>query len=350
MDVAELESRLPQRAIFHGAQAAATTNADGATTITMRAVGYGQLNLYGRVFVPGAFGESISELEQNLDEKPLPIGYLHETPIGKFTQLVDQVDGPHLTGPLSKTSLGQDVATLVRDGLTAASVGFAIQDYDDVQLGEPGETCTFETPFGTFTYTFQDWVLYIVKAQLVECSLVLVGADDNSRVVAVQSLLAKAEKALPAFAKQDASWEDVAYSMALLMGGRGAAAFQELPELEHVQLYSKLAAGYARHGKTPPAYSRQPKYQDVAFQHGEREIFGDRYLQKNLRTVTAGASGIAGPLSDETREEADRAIAALQGLTRRDSQAAPTDESDGNARIDELLAGLHQLTAPQGEH
>jgi hypothetical protein len=348
MDVAELETRLPQRAIFRGTQAAASTDAAGVTTIEMRAVGYGTLNLYGRVFVPGAFAASIEALKQNLDEKPLPIGWLHDVPIGKFTELQDAVDGPHLGGPLSKTSLGQDAATLVRDGLTAASVGFKIQDVDDIKLGEPGETCTFETPYGTFTYTFQDWVLYIVEAQLVECSLVLVGADDDSRVVAVQSLLAKAQKALPAIAAQEPSWDDVAYSMALLMGGRGAAAFQELPDLEHAQLYTKLAAAYQQHGKTPPAYTRHPKYDDVAFQHGEREVFGDRYLQKNLRTVQAGAGGLAGPLSDETREEAERTIDALTALTRRDQQDAPTVDDAGSV-VDRLLAGIHQATASEGE-
>jgi hypothetical protein len=135
--------------------------------------------------------------------------------------------------------------------------------------------------------------------------------------------------------------------MALLMGGRGAAAFQELPDLEHMQLYQRLAAGYAKYDKTPPAYSRTPNYQDVAFQHGEREIFGDRYLRKNLRTVTAGAQGIAGPLSDETREEAQRAINALEVLTRRE-QAATTSVSDD---IASMVAGLREASQPrvQGE-
>lgn len=345
MDVAELETRVPQRAIFRGAQAAASTDSAGVTTIEMRAVGYGTLNAYGRVFVPGAFAQSIAALSQTLDEKPIPIGWMHDVPVGKFTQLEDAADGPHLRGALSKTSLGEDAATLVRDGLTACSVGFGVQDYDDLQLAEPGETCTFETPYGTFTYTFQDWVLYVVEAQLMECSLVLVGADDDSRVVAVQSLLAKAQKALPAIAKQEPSWEDVAYSMALLMGGRGAAAFQELPELEHAQLYTKLAAAYRQHGKNPPAYSRHPKYDDVAFQHGEREVFGERYLQKNLRTVQAGAGGLAGPLSDETREEAERTIDALTALTRRDQQEAdPAGDATPTRSVDDVISRLREAT------
>jgi Caudovirus prohead serine protease len=331
-----------QRAFF-GTQAAASTDGAGVTTIEMRAVGYGSVNRYGRLFVPGAFAESIDTLKQELEEKPLPIGWMHELPIGKFTELQDQVDGPRLRGPISNTTAGQDAATLVRDGLTASSVGFTIENWvDDIQWGEPSETVTFDTPYGTFTYTFQDWVIYVKRAQLVECSLVLVGGDDDSRVVGVQSLMEKAQKALPAIATQGASWEDVAYSMALLMGGRGAAAFQELPELEHAQLYMKLAAGYARYGKTPPAYSRNPKYDDVAFQHGEREIFGDRYLRKNLRTVTAGAQGIAGPLSDETREEAQRAITALTGLTRRDED--PTGDGEQKLGLT-VLEALRQTTA-----
>jgi HK97 family phage prohead protease len=324
-----------QRAIFD-VQAQKTAGADGSTTIGLYAVGYGVLNAFSRVFVPGAFKES---LEQDFSaEKPLPIGWMHEIPIGKFTTLRDDQRGPYLEGPISKTSTGEDAAVLVQDGLTAASVGFKIADYDDVVFADPGETVTFSTPYGQFTSQIDDYVLYVVKAQLKECSLVLVGADDDSRVVAVQSLLAKAQKALPAIATEGADWESVAYSMALLMGGRGAAAFQELPDLEHHALYQKIAVGYAKYGNTPPAYSRRPDYKDVAFQHGEREIFADRYLRQSLRTVIAGAGGLDGALSVETREEAERAIQSLGALTRRDQEPETSP-------LTQALEGLREATA-----
>jgi len=295
----------------------ARQDAGGATTIGCYGVGYGVLNAYGRVFVPGAFGESLQSFSA---EKPLPIGWSHNVPIGKFTTLEDQAKGPYLEGPLSQTSLGQDAAVLVRDGLTAVSIGFSIEDYQDLLWAEPNETCTFETPFGTFTYQFDDYVLYIIRAQARECSLVLVGADDDARVAAVQSLLENASRALPGL-KQDSEWEGVAYSMALLMGGRGAAAFADAGDVEHHALYQRLAAAYARLGKTPPAYARAPKFDQVAFQHDERAIFADRYLRKSLAAVTAGAGGLEGPLSAETLQEAKRAIEALEPLTQTQTPA-----------------------------
>jgi phage head maturation protease len=316
--LAPAAARATHRAVFP-IQARQSRSDAGATTIGMYAVGYGILNLYSRVFVPGAFAESLASFS---DDKPLPIGWLHEIPIGKFTTLRDEARGPYLEGPISATSAGQDAAVLCQDGLTAASVGFGIDDYQDVVWADPGDTVSFDTPYGQFTYSFDEYVMYIKRAQMVECSLVLVGADDDARVVAVQSLLTKAEKALPAL-EQSSSWADAAYSMALLMGGRGAAAFEDLPDLEHHALYLKLAEAYTRHGKTPPQYQRHPNYTDVAFQHDERNVFSDRYLQKTLRAVQAGAGGLAGPLSDETRAEAEGAITALTALTRQ----PPTTQS-----------------------
>lgn len=222
-------------AVLYSGQSSAITvqdadgDVDAATTIGCYGVGYGVENAYGRVFVPGAFAESIQELNASLDTKPLPIGWMHDIPIGKFTTLRDELKGPYLEGQLSGTSAGQDAGVLAADGLTAVSVGFVAQVY---QWADKGELVSFDTPYGKKTYQADDYVLYVVKAQLVECSMVLVGADDEARITVVQSLLEKADRALPGLAT-DASWEDVAYSMALLMGGRGASAFQELPELEH---------------------------------------------------------------------------------------------------------------------
>jgi HK97 family phage prohead protease len=304
----------------------------GATTIGCYGVGYGVINLYGRVFVPGAFAESLDGFS---DEKPLPIGWMHDIPIGKFTTLRDEQRGPYLEGPLSQTSAGQDAAVLVQDGLTAVSVGFFPLVY---QFAEPGEQVSFDTPYGRVTYTFDEFVVYIVKADLVECSLVLVGADDEARVVAVQSLMEKATRALPGLAGE-ASWEELAYSMALFMGGRGAGAFADATDLDHHALYQKLAAGYGRLGKTAPAYARQPKFDQVAFQHDERVIFQDRYLRKSLAAVTAGAGGIDGPLSAETCAEAERAIAALEPLTRRSP-----DHSAVAGELAGLAASIRQAT------
>ena len=326
-------------AVLYSGQSSAITvqdadgDVDAATTIGCYGVGYGVENAYGRVFVPGAFAESIQELNASLDTKPLPIGWMHDIPIGKFTTLRDELKGPYLEGQLSGTSAGQDAGVLAADGLTAVSVGFVAQVY---QWADKGELVSFDTPYGKKTYQADDYVLYVVKAQLVECSMVLVGADDEARITVVQSLLEKADRALPGLAT-DASWEDVAYSMALLMGGRGASAFQELPELEHRSLYERLSRAYTKFSKTPPAYSLRPQYRDVEFQHDERATFQDRYLRKSLAAVTAGAAGVEGQLSPETREEADRAIQALQALTARRDPA-------------EILASMSQSLVAASTH
>lgn len=299
-------------------QAGPDAGVDGApTTIGCYGVAYGQLNDAGRVFVHGAFSESISEINQGADAKPLPIGWLHEIPIGKWSTLRDDQDGPYLEGTLSQTSTGEDAAVLARDGLTAVSVGFIPLIY---QFAEPGEMCSFDTPYGRRSYQFDEYALYVVKADLEECSLVLVGADDDARITLVQTLLEKADRAMPGLTPA-AGWEDVAYSMALLMGGRGASSFQDLPDIEHQALYQRLGAAYTKFSKTPPAYSRRPQYRDVAFQHDERLIFQDRYLRKQLAAVIAGAAGIDGQLSAETREEVERALQALTDLTNRRTPA-----------------------------
>lgn len=282
-------------------------------------VAYGLRNRYGRVFVPGAFNDS---LQSFTDAKPLPIGWMHELPIGKWTTLRDTEQGPYLEGPLSDTTQGRDASVLARDGLTALSIGFDPFDATfEAVYAEGGTRVQFETPYGTRSYQFDEWTTYIVTASIVECSMVLVGVDDDARLTTVQSLAEKAERAFPG-ASENADWNDVAYSMALLMGGRGASSFQDLPDPEHRALYERLCAGYTRHGKTPPPYDRRPEYQRIAFQHDERLIFHDRYLRKQLAGVNAGAGGIDGPLSDETRAEAERAIEALQALTQRTSTTA----------------------------
>lgn len=318
-------------------------DADGlATTIGGYGVGYGLRNRYGRVFVPGAFAVSITQLQQELEAKPLPIGWMHDLPIGKWTTLEDREQGPYLEGPLSQTSTGEDAAILVRDGLSALSIGFDPTDENfSYMWAEPNQVCSFNTPYGARTYQFDDYTIYIITASLVECSLVLVGADDDARITLVQSLLAKADRALPGLT-QGAGWEDVAYSMALVMGGRGANSFQELPELEHRALYQRLAEGYAKFDKTPPPYERRPDYRDVQFQSDERSIFQDRYLRKTLAAATAGAAGIEGQLSPETREEALRLVESLTGLTERRDAAQLLEEMQ--ARIDHTTQSLRGTT------
>lgn len=160
----------------------ASVSDDGATISGFGEV-WGVLNEAGRVFVPGAFAQSLAELNPS---RPLPIGWLHEVPIGKWTRIQETREGLRMEGRISQTTVGRDASILVRDGaLTSLSIGFSPID---VQFASPREQARFETPFGTATYQFPEPVAYIVKAQLVETSLVMVGAQREARIVAVQSL------------------------------------------------------------------------------------------------------------------------------------------------------------------
>ena len=260
-------------------------------------------NYYGRIIVPGAFNASLKKRPTR--QKPLVMGYEHGTlsgtnPIGSWRKAVDDPDaGVQLSeGRISNTAQGRDVATLVADNaITGLSIGFITQGVKYVAAGEDVE---FKTPFGTRAYKLADdgeGATFITQGELLETSIVSTPADDEGRLK--QSFAAQAAKLLPGL-DLEADWDDVAYSMALLQGGRGAAAFSDLPQLERVALYQRLASGYERHGKTVPPYDPEPEFKAVPFAHDEREVFTQRYAAKAGATYAAGLEGLsAGPLSRE---------------------------------------------------
>lgn len=297
------------------------------TKISGYASVWGSRNTFGEVFVPGAFQDTLADRSA-----PIVMGYMHRDAIGRWTVAREDEEGLYLEGPVSQTTLGRDAAVLVRDeAMTGLSIGFLPAE---VQFAGPGERVTFQTPFGTRSYQFDDYTVYVLRvAELAEASLVMAPSDDEARVLAVRSKLQKAERALPALRAADGGeWADVAYSMALLMGGRGASSFTDLPDVEHYKLWSRTAALYERHGKTPPSYERAPKYADVEFRHDERAVFTDRYLRKRLDDVVSGAAGVNGQLSAETRERASIARDALTELLERRSRAEQLAETTAALR------------------
>lgn len=304
----------------------------GAVWIAGLASVAGNLNSYGEVFVPGSWTNTLASKSER---KPIPMGLYHREAIGKWAEAADTLEGLDLAGPISDTAAGRDAATLARDGvITGLSVGFWPNAY---QFADPGERVSFDTPYGERSYQFEEYVVYIVEAELLEASLVVAPADDDARFE-VRSVLAAARRALPALARDGASWEDTAYSMALLMGGRGAAAFADLPDFEHRALFERVASSYRRHGRTAPEYRRHPIYHDVEFSHDEREVFHDRYLRKTLDALCAGLSGVTGQLSTRTREAADQAATALAACLARGHEG-----STSLASIDEQVKQLTQL-------
>lgn len=304
------------------------------TIVSCIAVAWGSRNSYGEVFVPGAFAD---DLATHSDRKPIVMGLYHDRAIGKWSAASEGEAGLALEGPISDTSDGRDAATLVRDGaLTGVSIGFFLDQY---QYAGPGERVTFQTPFGERSYVFDDYVWYVLKARVVEASLVMAPSDDDARIVDVRSA---AVRALPALRDlEHADWDDVAYSMALLMGARGAGSFADLPDGDRREMYAEIAGAYQRHGKTPPDFTPSPSYGDIEFRHDEREVFHDRYLRKSIDAVVAGASGASGPLSAGTREAAQRAVEALTPLLAPE-QAEGSQLARLRSELDALTTSLKE--------
>lgn len=334
---------------FH--QAAVSQAADGSGLVTVQGtlVTYGGRNLNGYLIIPGAAQAALAAREQA--GRPIVMGYQHHwatplTVIGKWPEWIDSRDGVQASGRISDVAAGRDAATLLSDGaIDGISIGFRpVEDPDaeTVQVLAPGQSGSWLTPYGKFEFTADDWTLCFSEIDIVEASIVHQPADESARVdKLLQSTLEQAAKAMPALLRPE-QWDDVAYSMALLMGGRGAAAFADLPDVEHFAIYQRLATAYRQHEKTPPAYARQPEYSQILFQHDERHVFADRYLRKTAATLTATARGIQGPLSPETREVVDQARTALDAVVQTNGLAGEL-----RALAHRLETATHSL---KGEH
>lgn len=302
-------------------------------------------NFSGRIIVPGAFRESLRQ--RPLKRYPLVMGYEHSTfggtnPIGAWHGVEDDPEqGIHLSdGRISATSLGKDVGELVRDkALNGLSIGFMASD---ATFAEQGEEVEFKLPYGhgKRRYTVEDegGVTFVTKGILLETSVVGAPADNEARLTRIQAITSQAARALPGLA-EEASWDDVRYSMALLMGGRGAGHdLRDLPVLERVAMYQRLSAGYARQGKTPPPFTTDPDFKTVEFSEDERNIFSGRYLEKRLSDAVAGARGLSGPISR------DGCAMALQ-LNRELVKSAGQLPAESRQHVRELISELLPLIA-----
>jgi hypothetical protein len=234
--------------------------------------------------------------------------------------------GHRATGRVSDVTAGRDAATLLEDGaIDGISIGFRPvyrEDRETVQVLAPGpdrQVADAVRALRVHRLRLDGRVLRDRRVRSVDRSRA--GRRRRARGVAdaVDARARREGDARPAVRRR---WDDVAYSMALLMGGRGAGAFTDLPTLQRLALYQQLAAGYEQHGKTPPAYDAAPDYSAIEFQHDERHVFADRFLRKSAATLTATARGIQGPLSQETREVVDQAQAAIGALEPQTSGLA----------------------------
>lgn len=119
----------------------------------------------------GAFAKTLADPEKLRRVKLL---YQHNTdwPIGKPTELKEVPEGLFIRAPISKTSIGEDVMTLLNDGvLDEMSVGFDPVSWRMVK--EEG---------------MRDQVRYLDEAQLWEVSIVTFAADRAARIMSLHSV------------------------------------------------------------------------------------------------------------------------------------------------------------------
>lgn len=155
--------------------------ADDGATVTGWGEVWGVLNEAGRVFVPGAFAHSI----EGLGRRPLPMGWEHVETIGRWTRIEENARGLELTGRISQTSRGRDASVLVRDrALQGISIGFIPQE---TRSARPGERVELDTPRGRVAYRVDEYATYVLRADLLEASLVMVGAQREALITKVQA-------------------------------------------------------------------------------------------------------------------------------------------------------------------
>lgn len=127
---------------------------------------FGNLDLAGDIVVPGAFDASLKRRPR------VPILWQHsvEQPIGATTQMHEDSHGLHITAKLSPTSLGADVAALLKDGaVNAMSIGY-----------NPVLTDYTKTPDGKTARLLK-------QLDLMEVSLVSFPANEDAKVLDVKS-------------------------------------------------------------------------------------------------------------------------------------------------------------------
>lgn len=159
-------------------RAAAETRDDGRTWVGGLGVAWDSRNAYGETFVPGAFTRTLGERS---DVKPLVIRWLHDTPIGRWSEHIEDRDGLRLGGYLSDTAtVREEAEPLLRDGaVTGLSVGFWPRLW---RFADAGERVEFDTPFGKRGYDVTEPTIFVLDADLMEVSLVDSPADDDARL------------------------------------------------------------------------------------------------------------------------------------------------------------------------
>ncbi len=131
---------------------------------------FGNIDSDNDIIEQGAFAKSLSENGVNSSKPRIKHLYQHswDKPIGKLIELTEDSIGLKFVSEISKSRLGEDVLKMYQEGiLTEHSVGFRTIKSD----------------------TRQDGVNVIKEAQLWEGSTVTWGANADTPVIGIKSLL-----------------------------------------------------------------------------------------------------------------------------------------------------------------
>jgi hypothetical protein len=136
---------------------------------------YGVVDSYNEVVAPGAFAESLAEL--NAKQRRVPVLWQHRSdqPIGVYSEITEDETGLFVRGQLLIDAVGQAAeahALLKAGAVSGLSIGYWVRESSQDEVT------------GVRTLT---------KLDLVEVSLVTFPANDDARVEAVKFKLAHGE-------------------------------------------------------------------------------------------------------------------------------------------------------------
>ena len=136
---------------------------------------YGVVDSYQEAVAPGAFAESLAEL--NSKQRTVPVLWQHrqDQPLGVYTEITEDETGLFVKGQLLIEAVGQaaEAHALMKAGaVTGLSIGYWVRE------------SSFDEKTGVRT---------LIKLDLVEVSLVTFPANDDARVEAVKFKLAHGE-------------------------------------------------------------------------------------------------------------------------------------------------------------
>lgn len=166
---------------------------------------FGVTDSYGEIVAPGAFSDSLKEIDRK--GRPVPVLWQHRSsaPIGVWSDLKEDDHGLHGTGSLLINDVGQakEAHALMRaKAVSGLSIGYWVRE------------SSFDEKTGIRTLT---------KLDLVEISLVTFPANDDARIDAIKMKLAHGE--LPTLSEFERLLREAGFSKtkAAVIANRGLA-------------------------------------------------------------------------------------------------------------------------------